>query len=105
MPKSLLYRWFGVGKIPTKQMSELQLEGIVVADEGCKASVTYKNFRAPGQRSGWKRAWFTGSIALTRTRLFASWFSKSAINVPLSDERLKAMQFQVEDNGLTVIHD
>ena len=105
MAKSLLYRWFGVGKIPTKLKSELQLEGIIVADEGCKASITYKNFRGPGQRFSWKRVWFAGSIVLTRMRLYASWFSKPAINVPLSDERLKAMQFQLEDNGLTVIHD
>lgn len=105
MAKSLLYRWFGAGKVPAKQMGELQLEGIVFADEGCKASITYKNFKAPGQRFGWKRTWFAGSIVLTRMRLFATWFSKPAINVPLTDERLKAMQFQLEDSGLTVIHD
>jgi hypothetical protein len=67
MAKSLLLRLFGVGRIPAALMFQLQSEGIVLLDEGVKASVTYRNFSAPGKRFGWRRQWFAGSIAMTRT--------------------------------------
>ena len=99
MPKSLLYRLFGAGKIPAPLMSELNAEGIVVFDEGVKGSVTYRNFSAPGKRFSWRRQGFSGSIALTKLRLVAVAFSKFLINVPVTDERLHAIHFSVEDNG------
>ena len=99
MAKSLLYRLFGVGKIPAPFMSQLQSEGIVVMDEGVKGSVTYRNFRAPGKRFGLRRQWYTASIALTKVRLLALWSSNPIINVPLEDKRLRAMQFSLENGG------
>jgi hypothetical protein len=99
MAKSLLFRLFGAGKIPGPIMSELKAEGIVVFDEGVKGSVTYRNFRAPGKAFSWKRQGFAGSIAVTKLRLVAVAFSRFLINVPLSDERLRAMHFSVADNG------
>jgi hypothetical protein len=106
MAKSLFYRLFGVGKIPAALMFQLQSEWIVLLDEGVKASVTYRNFSAPGKRFGWRRQWFAGSIALTRTRLLALWHSNPIINVPLSDERMRAMHFSLENNdGLCATFD
>src|SRR5712692_7658282 len=100
MAKSLLYRLFGVGKIPAPLMSQLQTEGIILLDEGVKGSVTYRNFRAPGRRDAWRRQWFTASIALTKLRLFALWYANPIINVPLKDERIRAMQFSLENGGV-----
>lgn len=105
MAKSLSYRLFGVGRIPPQVLPQLELEGIVVSDEGVKSSVTYRDFKAPGKRFGWKRQWFPASIILTRTRLVAFWFSNPMINVPLSDERLKSMRFAIEDNDMHVSFD
>lgn len=99
MAKSLLYRLFGAGKIPGPLMSELKSEGIVLIDEGVKGSVTYRNFRAPGRASSWRRQGFSASIALTKQRLVALAFSQFAINVPLGDERIRAMHYSVEANG------
>jgi hypothetical protein len=99
MAKSLLYRLFGAGKIPAPLMSELKSEGIVLIDEGVKGSVTYRNFRAPGRAASWRRQGFPASIALTKQRLIALAFSQFAINVPLSDERIRAMHYSVEANG------
>jgi hypothetical protein len=48
MAKTLLYRLFGVGKISWQLSSTLKVEGIVLLDEGISGSVTYLNFRAPG---------------------------------------------------------
>lgn len=105
MAKSLSYRLFGVGRIPPQVLPQLELEGIVVSDEGVKSSVTYRDFKAPGKCFGWKRQWFPASIILTRTRLLAFWFSNPIINVPLSDERLKSMRFAIEDNDMYVSFD
>ena len=99
MAKSLLYRLFGAGKIPAPLMSELTSEGIVLFDEGVKGSVTYRNFRAPGRASSWRRQLFAGSIALTKLRLVAVAYSKFLINVPLTDKRIHAMHYAVESSG------
>jgi len=99
MTKSLLYRLFGAGKVPAPLMSQLNAEGIVLFDEGVKGSVTYHNFRAPGRRSSWRRQGFAGSIALTKLRLVALAYSNFTINVPLADERIRAMRYSLESNG------
>ncbi len=80
MAKTLLYRLFGVGKIPAQLSAELRSEVIVLLDEGIPGSDTYLDFRAPGRRSSWRRQWFTGAIALTQTRLVALQYANFAIN-------------------------
>jgi hypothetical protein len=103
MAKSLLYRLFGIGKMPAELAATLQGEGIILMDEGVKGSVTYLDFRAPGRHADWRRQWFTASIALTEARLLALQNSNTAINVPLQDERLRRMKFSVEDDGALLI--
>lgn len=99
MAKTLLYRLFGLGKIPETLAVQLRAEGILLMDEGIKGSVTYKDFRSPARYANWKRQWYTASIVLTETRLFALRFSQTIINVPLSDERIRSMSFSLESNG------
>jgi hypothetical protein len=99
MAKSLFYRLFGLGKIPAPLMSELKSEGIVLIDEGVKGSVTYRNFSAPGRRSNWRRQWVTASIVLTNQRLVGLTYSSLAINVPLADDRIHAMNIHQEKGG------
>lgn len=96
MAKTLLYRLFGVGKIPAQWRGTIESEGIVLMDEGIGGTVTYRDFRSPGRRASWKKSAFSGAIALTRTRLLALQFSSPMINVPLDDDRLRQMQFSVE---------
>ena len=96
MSKTLLYRLFGVGRMPAQWRSTIELEGVVLFDEGIGGSVTYRDFSAPGRRSAWRKVAFSGSIALTKTRLLALQYANPAINVPLDDPRLHQMQFSVE---------
>ena len=96
MAKTLLYRLFGVGKIPAQWRATIESEGLVLIDEGVGGTVTYRDFCSPGRRASWKKSAFSGAIALTRTRLLALQFSRPVINVPLEDERLRQMQFSVE---------
>jgi hypothetical protein len=105
MAKTLFYRLFGFGKIPASLLSELQQEGILLLDEGVNGSVTYRNFRAPGRASSWRRQWFSASIAVTNIRLLALSYAKPIINVPLADERIHAMRFSEDNAALCVAFD
>jgi hypothetical protein len=96
MPKTILYRLFGIGKMPAQWRSTIDSEGVVLFDEGIGGSITYRDFSAPGRRSSWRKVAFSGSIALTKTRLLALQYANPAINVPLDDPRLQQMQFSVE---------
>jgi len=94
--KTILYKLFGVGKIREPLLSELQSEGIIASDEGIKSTLTYKNFRAPGRYSNWKRRWFSGAIALTEKRLILQQYSQPVINILLTDERLQKIKISLE---------
>lgn len=95
--KTILYRLFGVGKIREPFLSELKNEQIIASDEGVKSSITYKNFRAPGRYSNWKRRWFSGAVALTEKRLVLQQYSRPVINILLTDERFRRIKVSLED--------
>jgi hypothetical protein len=103
MAKTLLYRLFGIGKIPEQFMATLKAEGILALDEGIKGSITYRAFHAPGKYSAWRRQWFTGSIVLTQVRLVSLLSLSTAIDVPLTDERIRSMRFSVEKEGTLLV--
>jgi hypothetical protein len=96
MKKTLLYRLFGIGKIPRHMAPVLKQEGIILSDEGLSGSVTYRNFRAPGKWFTWRRHWFLGSVALTHKRFTAFEYSWSVIDIPMEDPRLGQLQYSVE---------
>ena len=103
MAKTLLYRLFGVGRMPQQWLAAINSEGVVLLDEGIGGSITYRDFSAPGRRSSWRKVAFSGSIALTKTRLLALQYANPIINVPLDDQRLQQMQCSVEaDDKLLV---
>lgn len=103
MAKTLFYRLFGLGKMPQQLRATLNLEGLVLFDEGIKASLTYLDFRAPGKRFTWRKQWFTGCIALTKLRLVALQYSSQAINVPLNDERIRRLRISIEGEETLLI--
>lgn len=94
--KSLLYKIFGAGKLREPFLSELYGEGIIALEEGVKSTITYKNFRAPGRYSNWKRRWIAGGLALTEKRLVLLQYSVPVISLALDDERLTKMNILCE---------
>jgi hypothetical protein len=97
MTKTLPYSLFGIGKIPAQLAVQLKSEGSLVWDEGIRGSATYIDFRAPGKYSRWRRQWHTASIVLTNVRLFAMQYARPIIDVPLTEERIRSMQFSLEN--------
>lgn len=98
-----MYRLFGVGKIPESIATALEAEGVLLLDEGLRGSVTYRGFRAPGKMFRWKREWYVGSIILTEVRLVGLGYSSTIIDVPLTDPRLRRMQFSVKRNDVLLV--
>jgi|SRR5450432_1004568 hypothetical protein len=99
MTKSLLYRLFGIGKIPVQLKAQMEIEGIRLQDEGIPGSVTYRNFRRPGRYSSWRRTWNTASLIVTQTRLVAPFYSRPAIDVPFADKRFPSLTITLEKAG------
>src|SRR5438445_97430 len=96
--------WFANrNKLPAALMSELQSEGILLMREQTRAKLTYLNFKAPGKRFGYKTVWFKSTIVITNKRLLATAYLKMAINVPFSDERIRKMQFSIEDGSRLLV--
>jgi len=81
------------------------MEGIVVADEGIPGSVTYRDFRAPGRYSSWRKQAFIGSVVVTNIRLVGLMSSKFAVDVPFSDERIRRLRISRERDRLVIAFD
>jgi hypothetical protein len=100
MRKSLLYTLFKLGRVPPKALPALESEGIVLLDEGLRAFVALRNFRAPGRYHNYKNSVFAGSLVLTEQRFAGFAFSKPVINVGLHDDRLRALEISVPRDGV-----
>ena len=92
MQKTLLYRFFGVGRIPGALRAELESEGILLADEGIGGWQVNKNLRAPGRMKWYEVRSFTGFLAVTKHRLVAQTYGTRQLDVPLDDARLSAVR-------------
>ena len=60
MGKSILYRWFGLRKVPREMRTRLLNEGIVFDEEGTSCALSYRTFRGPRNYSG--RGWESGAV-------------------------------------------
>ncbi len=102
MAKTLAHKIFRIGRIPPAYKEGLAAEGIVWLEEGVRASITLKDYKAPGRKTSWRRAGFTGSIALTRKRIIAFAHSKRVISVPFNDARITQLEASIE-NGRCLV--
>jgi hypothetical protein len=101
--KTILYRLFGVGRIPEPEKARLQQEGGLLCDEGLRCSLANPYLRTPTKiRHGFRR-WFTGAVALTNLRLMGFEYSRRCINVPFTDERFRKMRFAQEGDDTLVV--
>ena len=91
MSKTLLYRLFGVGKIPEKIRPILESEGIVVSDEGMGGWYVTRDFTAPGKRFVNRKEGFSGCLVVTRKRLVCYTYRKRQISISVDDPRISAL--------------
>ena len=60
MGKSILYRLFGLRKVPIETRTRLMNEGIIFDEEGTSCALSYRKFRGPRNYSG--RGWESGAV-------------------------------------------
>ena len=70
-----------------------------MSDEGLKGSLTIRNFRRPGEYSGYRITAIIASIVITNKRVAAYRGANPIIDVEFADERLRQIAFSVEPNG------
>ncbi|MBN2292094.1 MAG: hypothetical protein JXM70_06695 [Pirellulales bacterium] len=103
MPKSILYHLFGAGCVPDEELRRLQAESELLREEGLRASITYRDYRAKWQRCKWRRKWFVGSIMLTSKRIVAFAGKKPVVNIEYDDPRMEAVKIIAESDERLLI--
>ncbi|MBX3178699.1 MAG: hypothetical protein KF886_15175 [Candidatus Hydrogenedentes bacterium] len=103
MGKALLYRLFSAGSIPDSRRSELEREGMVLADEGFSGHLVQRNLRIPGRCSLYKIRSFAGYLAITRQRILLCCYGKPQIDLPRDDPRVSRLQVSCPREGRLLI--
>jgi hypothetical protein len=89
----------GIGALPAITRSAIEPEGIEILEEGLWGSITFRNYRAPGRYSSWKRSGILGSIALTSRRIVAYGFAQRLLDIPYDHPTFAAVAFALEGQG------
>ena len=97
MRKTVLYRLFGLGRLPRNIRSELENEEIEFLDEGIRSSITFRKFKAPGKHFYWRRNWFSGSFVVTKKRVAGFAYAKKLINVPFESPLFEKLHIEATD--------
>ena len=87
--KSLRNLMLGSGRLPDDLRAASTAEGLLFLEEGLSGSITYRNYRAPGQRSSLNKQATTDAIVVTSRRLIGWAAGGKNIDVPL-DHSLRA---------------
>ena len=87
---------FRAKKVAAIYKLRLQPEGIMLFEEDVKASMTFRNFRSPGSYASWRKVAITSLLILTEKNLVALKGSNPIIDVPLTDARLRQINFSLE---------
>jgi hypothetical protein len=92
MKKTLLYRLFGLGRLPRQLRPMVASEGIVVADEGIGGWLITKHVNGPGRRHRKRAEGFTGCLVVTKKRILCYTYGKRQINISVDDPRVSEFQ-------------
>lgn len=108
MAKSLLYRLFGLRKLPTAIRTQLRGEDIIVDEEGISCALSFRKFRGPRNAShrGWEGG-HTGSLVISRRTFYVQFpyllvcnkpieYAARHIELELKSEHELVMKFDVE---------
>jgi hypothetical protein len=80
-------------------MSILETEGIVYQEEGIPASIGFRDFRALGRLSSYRRSWFSGSMVLTKLHFLVFAGAKTMIGIAWDDEKLGALSCTMDEKS------
>jgi len=99
-------RLFGSGRLPPEGRRLVESDRNPFLVESIVGSITFRYFRAPGRYSSWRRQWFLGSLALTKSRIVAYRYRSRLVNIPFDDPRIRQVKFAFENQEcLSLTHD
>jgi hypothetical protein len=86
----------GSGRFDDLLRAELTSTDLLVLDEGLTGSITYRDYRAPGRYSSWRKEAISGAIALSAQRLVV-WAGRGKhIDIPLTGPYRDAVEVSLE---------
>lgn len=92
----------GRGHLSDAVRAELESEGIIHREDGLLGSVTYRHYRAPGERSNWSKEAIRASFVVTRRRLGVFVRSRPFVNVAFDDPRFSRLDLRIDGASLTI---
>ena len=102
MAKTLLYRFFKVGRLPVSLEPKISKEKVLDRQEGMPALIHYHDFEAQGKKFHSKIVKAVGAFCLTEWGIYSSIFRSVAIQFSWADPRVKEIQFEVKKKYLSM---
>jgi hypothetical protein len=89
----------GDGRLDPKLLAKLEAEGLVIAEEGLRGTVSYDHFKAPGKRFNGKVSGERIGLGVSEHRVAAYCRSGTVklVDTEYDNPRLRAVDFLVED--------
>jgi hypothetical protein len=98
-------RFFGWGRLPADLRAEMEREDLRFCEEGAPASLTLRNYRAPGRFVVWRRQGGSGAIAVSAKRLVLAFYRRSIVHLRFDDSRFDALEITRTARGLEIAFD
>ncbi len=96
-------RMFGAGLLPPEGHGLIDPDRNPLVTESMTGSITFRNFRAPGRYSLYRRQWFLGSLAVSKSRIVAYRYRSQVVNIPFDDVRIRQVHFSFEQQDRFLI--
>jgi uncharacterized protein DUF1707 len=85
--------------LPEPLRAVLRAEGVLVLAERLRGSITYRDYRAPGEYSSWAKEPVSGTVALTGRRLQVWTGDAKRVDVPFDHPMRAAVSLSVENSN------
>ena len=86
-------RMFGAGLLSAEGHALIDQDRNPLVVESMVGSITFRNFRAPGRYSVYRRNWFLGSLAVSKSRVVPYRYGSTVVNIPFEDTRIRQVYF------------
>jgi hypothetical protein len=87
---------FGAGRLPKMVRDQVAGEDVLLLEEGLGGSITYRHYKAPGQRARLKKVGIAGAVCVTDRRLLVWGARGKLVDVPFDDERFRSIAIEAE---------
>jgi hypothetical protein len=84
-------------RFPDDLRAELEAEDPLLLEEDLKTSITWRHFRAPGKRFGWRKTGTRGAIAITNRRVVVWALGGRQVDITFDASQIADLQVTEED--------